>query len=172
MIYGLSSFQLKDGSSCISFNIDVSIDSVNSLTVRMNQASFVENVVIQGDIYFPQIVGVCTPVTEFSKVAFTNTPSFGPSAELTTAIQGGNSNLRYIKTKSSERYEETPSDERFKKVIKITDSPLEVSFVSFSRQNIVENVRFYAQINMTGLTDGKPYGINFLLVPSTTRPNK
>lgn len=63
MIYGLSSFQLKDGSGCSSFNIDVSIDSVNSLTVRMNQASFVENVVIQGDVYFPQIVGVCTPVT-------------------------------------------------------------------------------------------------------------
>ncbi len=41
MIYGLSSFQLKDGSGCNSFSIDVSIDSVSSLTVRMNQASFV-----------------------------------------------------------------------------------------------------------------------------------
>lgn len=102
-------------------------------------------------------------------MAFTNTPSFGPSAILTTAIQGGNSNLRYIKTKSSERYEETPSDERFKKATKITDSPLEVSFVSISKLNVVENVRFYAEINMTGLTDGKPYGVNFLLVPSTTR---
>jgi hypothetical protein len=73
--------------------------------------------------------------------------------------------------KSSERYSETPSDERFKKAIKLTDSPLEVSFVSTSKQNVIENIKFNAEINMTGLTDGKPYGINFLLVPSTTRPD-
>ena len=41
IIYGLSSFQLKYGSACNYFSIDVSIDSVSSLTVRMNQASFV-----------------------------------------------------------------------------------------------------------------------------------
>lgn len=53
----------------------------------------------------------------------------------------------------------------FKKAAKTTDSPLEVTFISMSKLNVVENVRFRAEINMTGLTDGKSYGINFLFLP-------
>jgi hypothetical protein len=112
MIYGLSSFQLKDQSACSSFNIDVSIDSVSTYTLRLNQASFVENVVIQADIYFPQTIGVCSPVAEFTKIGYTYTvPNFKPTAELTAAVAGnGNANLRYINTKSSEKYTQIPSD--------------------------------------------------------------
>jgi uncharacterized membrane protein YcgQ (UPF0703/DUF1980 family) len=61
MIYGLSSFQLKDGSGCSSFSVDVSVDSVNSYTFSTNQATYLENVVFQADIYFPQTVAVCSP---------------------------------------------------------------------------------------------------------------
>lgn len=105
MIYGLSSFQFKDGSDCNSFNIEVSIDTVSTYTLKLSQASFVENVVIQADVYFPQTVGVCSPVAEFSKIAYTYAANtLTPTAELTAAMAGNNGNLKYIKTRSSERF--------------------------------------------------------------------
>jgi hypothetical protein len=111
MIYGLSSFQLKDGSGCTSFSIDASINSVSTYTLSLNQAQFVENVVIQADIYFPPTAAVCSPGTEFSSVGYTyNSPNLVPTTELTSAMSGLNSNLKYIKTKSSESYSEVPSD--------------------------------------------------------------
>jgi len=68
IIYGLSSFALADNSGCSSFNIDVSVDSVSSYTVSLNQKSYVSNVVIQADLYFPQTKGVCSPDVEFTSL--------------------------------------------------------------------------------------------------------
>lgn len=37
----------------------------------MNQKQYFENIVFQGDIYFPQTVSVCSPGVEFKKVGYT-----------------------------------------------------------------------------------------------------
>jgi hypothetical protein len=60
-IYGFSSFALADGSGCGSYSMDVSFDTVNSLTVMNNQKAYVVDVVVQADMYFPQTIGVCAP---------------------------------------------------------------------------------------------------------------
>lgn len=41
-----------------------------------------------------------------------------------------------------------------------------------SKSGINENVKFTAEVNLTGLVDGKSYGFNFLMVPETTRADK
>lgn len=68
-IYGLSSFTLSDNNTCTSFSLDVSIDTINALTLTTNQKAYVSDVVIQGDFYFPQTQGVCSPGVEFSTLA-------------------------------------------------------------------------------------------------------
>lgn len=44
MIYGFNSFALKDQSGCSSFSMDLNIDTVNSYTITVNQAAYVEQV--------------------------------------------------------------------------------------------------------------------------------
>lgn len=73
VIYGFSSFALADGSSCTSFSIDAALNSVSSYTISLNQKSYVTNVVLQADMYFPQIQGVCSPGVEFEKLTMTVT---------------------------------------------------------------------------------------------------
>lgn len=85
MIYGLSSFALSDDSKCSSFNIDVSVDSVSSYTVSLNQKSYVTDVIIQADLYFPPTSGVCSPGIEFTKLLNTITPGSGTTPQALTA---------------------------------------------------------------------------------------
>lgn len=60
-IYGFSSFALDESSSCTSFSLDLTIDSVSALTFSTNQKANVNSIVIQSDQYFPQTRGVCSP---------------------------------------------------------------------------------------------------------------
>lgn len=60
-IYGFSRFELKDGSGCSSFNIDLNIDTPNSYTLTLNNKEFVNNVVFQSDIFFPATRSTCSP---------------------------------------------------------------------------------------------------------------
>lgn len=59
---------MADNSGCSSFNIDVSIDSVSSYSLNLNQKSFVSNVIVQADLYFPQTKGVCSPDVVFTSL--------------------------------------------------------------------------------------------------------
>lgn len=65
-IYGLNSFALKDASGCSSFSMDLSIDTVNSYTITVNQAAYVEKVAFEADIYFRPIQSVCSPNVVFT----------------------------------------------------------------------------------------------------------
>jgi hypothetical protein len=75
-IYGLNSFALKDASGCSSFSMDLSIDTVNSYTITVNQAAYVEQVAFEADIYFRPIQSVCSPNVVFEDLYInTITPS-------------------------------------------------------------------------------------------------
>ncbi len=70
-IYGFSSFSLDDGSGCTSISLDVTIDTVNSLTVSTNLKTFMKSVVVQADLYFPQLASVCSPGIDFNAISIT-----------------------------------------------------------------------------------------------------
>lgn len=70
-IYGFSSFALDDGSGCTSISLDLNIDTVSSLTVSTNLKTYMKTVIVQADLYFPQITSVCSPGIEFNKIAWT-----------------------------------------------------------------------------------------------------
>jgi hypothetical protein len=133
IIYGLSSFALADNSGCSSFNIDVSVDSINSYTVSLNQKSFVSNVVVQADLYFPQTFGVCSPGVEFTSLKSDVTSAGAgliqdiattPSSPLDNARKASYANLKYLKTRSSEVYQTIPSSNVDQYIKQIGDNPL------------------------------------------------
>lgn len=60
-IYGFSRFELRDGSGCTSFNIDLSIDTPNSYTLTLNNKDYFHDIVFQSDIFFPATNNICSP---------------------------------------------------------------------------------------------------------------
>lgn len=129
----MSSFALADNSGCSSFNIDVSVDSINSYTVSLNQKSFVSNVVVQADLYFPQTFGVCSPGVEFTSLksdvtnagaGFIQDIATTPSSPLDNARKASYANLKYLKTRSSEVYQTIPSSNVDQYIKQIGDNPL------------------------------------------------
>lgn len=176
IIYGLSSFALADNSGCSSFNIDVSVDSVSSYTVSLNQKSYVSKVVIQADLYFPQTKGVCSPDVEFTslKSAVTIAIPGGIQAIATTvdsdldkARKAVYTNLKYLKARSSEVYQTIPSSNVDQYIKQIGDNPLSLEFSVKSKKDVKEFVRLNAEVVMTGITSGKSYGVHLVFLPYT-----
>lgn len=102
-IYGFSKFELKDGSGCSSFSLDLSIDTPNSFTITLNNKDFFQNLIFQGDIYFAQTSGVCTPGVEFKNLIWDFAAVGGPaqSQPLIDAKNDVFGNIKLIKTRKS-----------------------------------------------------------------------
>ena len=84
---------------------------------------------------------------------------------------GDSTNLRYIKTRLSEKYQTIPSNNVDQYIMQNNDNPLSLTFVSNSKLAVTEMIQMNAEIVMTGLTAGKSYGIFFALAPQTTSDN-
>ena len=173
----MSSFALADNSGCSSFNIDVSVDSVSSYTVSLNQKSYVSNVIIQADLYFPQTQGVCSPDVEFTSLkSDIDIPAPGDLQIITTpagkelekARKAEYANLRYLRTRSSEIYQTIPSSNVDQFIKQIGDNPLSLEFTVKSKKDVKEFVRLNAEVVMTGITSGKSYGVHLVFLPHTT----
>ena len=90
----------------------------------------------------------------------------GPSPSLVDARAGNVKNLRYIKTRLSEKFETVPSDITQQSISQLTDNPLNLVFNLNGKFNDNALVRLNSEVVMNGLTDGKPYGIRVIMRPT------
>ncbi len=88
-----------------------------------------------------------------------------PTSALYHARAGVYANLRYIKTRSSEKYQTIPSSNVDQYIKQIGDNPLSLSFNVKSKIATPEYVRLNAEVVMNGLISGKAYGVHLLFVP-------
>lgn len=88
--------------------------------------------------------------------------------DLADARAGNEPNLKYMKTRISEKYTTIPSNNVDQYIQQISDNPLSLNFVVMNRNSITESVQMNAEVVMSGLTPGKSYGIFFALSPKTS----
>lgn len=90
-----------------------------------------------------------------------------PTTELADARKGEKTNLKYMKTRLSEKYETIPSNNIDQFIQQTNDNPLSLNFVVMNKKDVNEYIQMNAEIVMTGLTAGKSYGISFILSPQS-----
>ena len=89
------------------------------------------------------------------------------TTELADARKGDKTNLKYMKTRLSEKYETIPSNNIDQFIQQTADNPLSLDFVVMNKKDVNEYIQMNAEIVMNGLTAGKSYGISFILSPQT-----
>lgn len=80
-------------------------------------------------------------------------------------------NLKWMKTRISEKYETIPSDNSLQWVGQNGDNPLDLQFITKSKTGDTSYIKFNAEVVMNGLTSGKSYGVHLALVPHHTQYN-